>query len=62
VSADLAGVLDEDFTVDMAKDGTTGEVLGAVEYVMMKKYLWVDAIAVKEECRGIGIGRALMTR
>ncbi|KAJ3104282.1 hypothetical protein HDU97_009358 [Phlyctochytrium planicorne] len=62
VCADLGGVLDDDFTVDMARDVRSCEVLGAVEYVFMKRYLWVDAVAVESACRGMGVGVVLMNR
>ncbi|KAJ1537069.1 hypothetical protein HK405_014886, partial [Cladochytrium tenue] len=62
VSADLDGVLDDGFSVDVAVDAVTGAVLGAVEYVFMRRFLWVDAIAVKEEFQGAGVGSLLIQR
>ncbi|KAJ3074387.1 hypothetical protein HDU98_011362 [Podochytrium sp. JEL0797] len=62
VNADLEGVLDDDFTVDVVTDPLSHQVLGAVEYVFMKKYLWIDAIAVREDLRGLRIGRVMMER
>ncbi|KAI8853928.1 hypothetical protein BC829DRAFT_260497 [Chytridium lagenaria] len=62
VAADLGGVLDDDFTVDIAHDSRTSAILGAVEYVIMKRYLWVDAIAVDREARGLGVGQVLLNR
>ncbi|KAJ3293034.1 40S ribosomal protein S6 [Rhizoclosmatium sp. JEL0117] len=62
VNADLDGVLDDDFTVDVITDPVTGIVLGAVEYVFMKRYLWIDAIAVHHNVRGLGVGSIMLER
>lgn len=62
VVADLDKVLDAGFSVDIALDLATGQVLGAVEYVMMKKYVWIDAVAVLEAAQGNGIGSIFLKR
>jgi GNAT superfamily N-acetyltransferase len=62
VAADLDNVLDSGFSVDVALDMATGEVLGACEYVAMKKYIWIDALAVKESVQGKGLGSILIKR
>ncbi|KAJ3307547.1 hypothetical protein HDU76_004570 [Blyttiomyces sp. JEL0837] len=62
VNADLSAVVNDEFTVDVAKDFHTGEVLAAAEYCLMRRYLWLDEIAVKDEYRGKGVGSVLLQR
>ncbi|KAI9333181.1 hypothetical protein DFJ73DRAFT_896207 [Zopfochytrium polystomum] len=62
VTADLAGVVDDGFTADIVRDAVTGVVLGTAQYVYMRRYLWLDALAVKEEAQGLGIGSLLLQR
>ncbi|KAJ3191009.1 hypothetical protein HK101_008178 [Irineochytrium annulatum] len=62
VAADLSSVIHERFAVDLAIDIGTGEVAGAAEYVFMRKYLWLDAIATSKEARGCGVGTLLLDR
>ncbi|KAI8616056.1 hypothetical protein BC830DRAFT_237898 [Chytriomyces sp. MP71] len=62
VNADLDSVLDDDFSLDVVIDAATGQVIGAVEYVFMKRFLWIDAIAVREDARGFGVGDVMLQR
>ncbi|KAJ3118335.1 hypothetical protein HDU96_002492, partial [Phlyctochytrium bullatum] len=62
VTADLVRVLEDDFAVEIVRDAHTGVVLGAAEYVLMRRYLWLDAIAVENEARGWGVGVLLLNR
>jgi hypothetical protein len=38
------------------------EVVAVMEYVFMKRYMWLEVIAVKQEYKGLGIGKLLMNR
>jgi len=38
------------------------EVVAVMEYVFMKRYMWLEVIAVKQEYKGLGIGKLLMHR
>ncbi|TPX74543.1 hypothetical protein CcCBS67573_g04186 [Chytriomyces confervae] len=69
VSADLDSVLDDSFSVDIATTGFTSDtggglntVLGAIEYVFMRGYLWIEAVAVHDHARRCGVGRELVSR
>ncbi|KAJ3210028.1 hypothetical protein HDU67_005711 [Dinochytrium kinnereticum] len=62
VVADLKGVVEDDFALEYAKDVDSGKILGAAEFVQMKRYLWLDHIAVDREARGLGVGVALLNR
>ncbi|KAJ3226030.1 hypothetical protein HDU81_007536 [Chytriomyces hyalinus] len=69
VSADLDSVLDDSFSVDIATTGFTSQdtsevntVLGAIEYVFMRGYLWIEAVAVHDHARRCGVGRELVSR
>ena len=50
------------FTADVLVDPSTGEVIAAAEYVFMRKYLWVECLAIKKSYRRSGIGKLLMSR
>jgi hypothetical protein len=50
------GVCDDDFTIDVLVDPSSGEVVACVEYVYMRKYLWVECVAVKQTYQKAGIG------
>jgi GNAT superfamily N-acetyltransferase len=58
----LTGISKEDFSVDAIVDPSTGEVLSAIEYVYMRKYVWVECFAVKQNCQNSGIGKLMMER
>jgi len=60
--------MDEGMTVDLFVKEIPSlfhqlhETVGVCEYIFMKKYLWLEVIAVKEEFRNNGIGRLLLER
>lgn len=60
--------MDEGMTIDLLIKETptlfscTNEVVGLCEYVFMKKYLWLEVIAIQPNFRNLGIGRLLMER
>ena len=66
VETDLQNeVCDDDFTIDVLVDPSSGEVVACVEYVYMRKYLWVvwvECVAVKQTYQKAGIGRLLIER
>jgi len=71
IDADLSRVVENGFSVDVCIKQTfhigTPEpgddaVIGAVMFVFMKKYVWIEEIGVEETCRGMGVGRALIER
>ena len=53
---------EDSFTLDVLLDEMTGTVLGTVQYCLMRKYVWVDALAVREDSRHLGVGSALTDR
>ncbi|KAJ3209349.1 hypothetical protein HDU67_006265 [Dinochytrium kinnereticum] len=62
VIADLKGVREDGFSLEYAKDANTGKILGAAEFVHMRRYIWLDHLAVDLEARGLGVGVALLNR
>ncbi|KAJ3202592.1 hypothetical protein HDU67_000422 [Dinochytrium kinnereticum] len=62
VVADLSGVVEDEFSLEYAKDARTGKILGAAEFVQMKRYLWLHHLAVDREARGCGVGATLLDR
>jgi len=60
--------MDEGMTVDLFVKEIPSifhqihETIGICEYIFMKKYLWLEVIAVKPEFRSNGIGRLLLER
>lgn len=67
IDADLSFVVDRGFSVDMCvvreEDNIRdNSVLGCAMYVMMRNYVWVEEIAVKENWRSCGVGTALVDR
>ena len=59
---DAKAVEEDGFTLDVLLDETKGTVLGTVQYCFMRKYVWVDALAVQKDARRLGVGSALMNR
>ena len=38
----------------------SGRVVAVVEFVYMKRYLWIESIVVSADHRGLGLGKQLM--
>ena len=66
IDADLEFVKDNGFTVDIVYQNTMnsddGAVMGCAMYILMRKYVWVEEVAVKSIWRGGGVGRVLIER
>lgn len=56
------GCLEDDFTVDVLVDCYTGQVLAVAEYVFMRKYVWVECLAVHPGFQRFGLGQLMMER
>lgn len=52
------GISEDDFTVDILVDGD--QVLGVVEYIFMRKYLWIECFAISPQYQKQGIGKWFM--
>lgn len=51
-----------DFTVDVLVDPSCGEVVACVEYIYMRRYVWIECLAVKKTYQHTGLGKILMDR
>lgn len=54
----VLGISEDNFTVDILVDGD--QVLGVVEYVFMRKYLWIECFAISPTVQKQGIGKWFM--
>ncbi|KAJ3091734.1 hypothetical protein HK102_013624 [Quaeritorhiza haematococci] len=50
------------FAVDVVINVLSGEVVATGQYVLMREYLWIEALAVKREFQKMGFGKMLMNR
>ncbi|KAJ3122798.1 hypothetical protein HK100_011846 [Physocladia obscura] len=55
-------VQDDEFTIDVCTDPVTNTTVGAVDYIIMKKYLYVNAIAVLQSVQGYGVGGVMLEK
>ena len=55
-------LIQDDFILDLIVDDKSVEVLGAIEYIYMKKYLWIECIAIPQKHQGLGVGKLLIQR
>ena len=62
IDADLSPVLDMGFSAEAAIDTETNKVLGAVLFVFMNQYLWIEDIVVSTSSQKHGIGSSLISR
>ncbi len=62
IEADLGIVFDMGFSVEIAMEKLSEVVCGAVLYIYMEKYLWIEEIVVKPEYQRHGVGKTLMQR
>ena len=63
IEADLSPVIDFNFSVEIAIDiDANNAALGAVLYIFMKNYVWIEEIVVSSNYQGKGVGKALLSR
>ncbi|KAJ1550807.1 hypothetical protein HK096_004890, partial [Nowakowskiella sp. JEL0078] len=62
LECDVASFLAMGFTMDCVVHSPTQKVVCVVLYVVMRRYLWVEALAVDDEWKGLGIGKSVMER
>ena len=70
ILADLTSVHELGYTVDLViknhfsqnLNNSNCRVLGALLYVFMKRYIWIEEIVVDEDWRGCGVGKLLIQR
>ncbi|KAJ8323391.1 hypothetical protein O5D80_008136 [Batrachochytrium dendrobatidis] len=56
------GCAEEDFSAEIMADVNSYEALASAEYIFMRKYMWIESVAVKKEYRGLGFGKIMMER
>ena len=63
ISMDLVeGCYERDFSVAVLVDNQSMDVMAAVQYVFMRKYIWIECLAVKKQYQGACLGKVLMER
>ena len=62
VNLDLQHTRKDLFTTDIVYDSNSQDVVAAMEFVIMQKYLWVESLCVNEKNRRLGLGRCLVDR
>jgi GNAT superfamily N-acetyltransferase len=78
IEADLSRVVESGFTVDLAikqsfhstkqeitpdvSEISKDRVLGACLFVFMKKFVWIEEVAVSKESQGMGVGKVMIGR